>query len=134
GIDAWTVIAHFGNALRAAADLQLDALSLRRMLDGVAHQVVERAAQPEGIAAHSRRSARPQLHPDPPRRGREPLRIYDLAGDGAEVHRLVLRLDAAGFQARERQQILGELLQLVGALPDPQREAARGLRLVGGTL
>src|SRR5204863_338766 len=57
GIDARTVIAHLGDALRTAADLQLDALSLRRVLDGIADEVLERPAQPEGIAADPERPA-----------------------------------------------------------------------------
>ena len=60
------------------------------------------------------------------------LRVHHFPRDLAQVDRLVLRLDAARLQPRQREQVLRELLQLVGALADPQGEAPRGLRLVGG--
>ena len=99
GIDTGTVIAHLGDALRAAADLQLDALSLRRVLDGIADEVLERPAQPEGIAADPERPAGAQLHPHSPRGSRGTLRVDDFPGDRAEVHRLVLGFDSARFEA-----------------------------------
>src|SRR5947207_1764689 len=92
-------LATIGDALRTAADLQLDALSLRRVLDGIADEVLERPAQPEGIAADPERPAGAQLHPHPPRGSRGTLRVDDLPGDRAEVHRLVLGFDSARFEA-----------------------------------
>ena len=51
-IDAGAVVADLGHAFGAAADLQLDALSLGRVLHRVPHQVLQRAAQPDRVAAH----------------------------------------------------------------------------------
>ena len=74
-----------------------------------------------------------QLDANSPAGGLRRLGVDGLARDAAQVHLAPLRLDSARLQPREREQVLGEHLQLVGALADAQREPSRGLRLVGGS-
>jgi len=107
----------------AIADFQLDASAFRRVLYRVSQQVLERTPEPDGVPPHRRgRAARSSTRT---------LRAAAVGPCASTASRATAQRSTDGPSARchgleagQREQVLGELLQLVGALANPQREAA----------